>query len=90
MKEKMKEKWTKICVKYFEGEVTLSKVTMWLACTTCLLAGVVYGLRKAPWTHGVTIGSNNGNNNGNCGGGCKKDCAEEDAACVESDEEVPD
>lgn len=62
MKEK---KWAVLCEKWFQGEVTLPKITLWLACSVCLLAGMVYGLRKAPWTHGVTIASNNGNNNGN-------------------------
>lgn len=68
MSTRMKEKWTMLQEKWFEGDVTLPKVTLWLACTVCLLAGIVYGLRKAPWTHGVTIGSNNGNNSGNYGG----------------------
>ncbi len=49
----------------FEGDVTMSKVTLWLLAAACLSAGVVYGLKKAPWTHGVTIGCNNGNQ-GNC------------------------
>lgn len=56
----------------FEGEVTVTKVNLWLALTTCLMAGIVYGLRKAPFTHGIMIGSNNGNGNGNgnsCGPG---------------------
>lgn len=61
----MKEKWMELREKWFEGEITLPKATLWLACSACLLAGIVYGLRKAPWTHGVTIASNNGNNNGN-------------------------
>lgn len=68
MKEKCAEKWTKLSEKWFIGDVTLPKVTLWLACSACLLAGIVYGLKKAPWTHGVTIGSNNGNNNGNNSG----------------------
>lgn len=75
MKEK---KWRALCEKWFQGEVTLSKVTLWLACSVCLLAGIVYGLRKAPWTHGVTIGSNNGNNSGNYGGNEKCDAGEEE------------
>ncbi len=61
----MKKKWATLYENWFEGEVTLPKITLWLACAVCLLAGVVYGLRKAPWTHGVMIGSNNGNNSGN-------------------------
>lgn len=69
-----KRKWAALCEKWFEGEVTLPKTTLWLIGTVCLLAGIVYGLRKAPWTHGVIIGSNNGNNSGNCGS-----CSECDA-----------
>lgn len=60
-------KWTKLC---FEGEMTLPKVTLWLAAAVCLLAGVVYGLRTAPRTHGIQkyCGCNNGNGNSYCGG----------------------
>lgn len=45
----------------FDGDVTLSKTDFWLAALVCLLAGIVFGFLKAPWTHGVTISSNNGN-----------------------------
>ena len=82
MKEKWAEKWTKLSEKWFKGDVTLPKVTLWLACSVCLLAGIVYGLKKAPWTHGVTIGSNNGNNNGNNSGnsgGSTEDAGDEEA-----------
>ena len=69
----LKRNLTELTKKCFEGEVTLTKVTLWLALTTCLLAGIVYGLRKAPMTHGMMIGCNNGNNNGNtCRRGIKK------------------
>jgi len=64
----MKKKCMDLCERWFVGEITLSKVTLWLACASCLLGGVVYGLHKAPWTHGVMIGSNNGNNCGNTAG----------------------
>lgn len=50
--------WMKEC---FEGEVTLTKANLWLIVLTCLLAGTIHGLKKAPATHGVMIGSNNGN-----------------------------
>lgn len=62
----MKSKISETCRKLFRGEVTINKRDLWLVGAVCLLAGVVYGLKKAPWTHGVTIGSNNGNNSGNC------------------------
>ena len=50
--------WMKEC---FEGEVTLTKANLWLIVLTCLLAGTLHGLKKAPATHGMMIGSNNGN-----------------------------
>jgi len=82
----MRKKWTVLYENWFEGDITLSKATLWLACAVCLLAGIVYGLRKAPWTHGVMIGSNNGNNSGN-GKGCGREgcegCEEEKAECCE-------
>ncbi len=53
--EKMKE--------LFDGECTLTKREVWLIGVCCLLFGVVYGLLKAPLTHGVKIGCGNGNNN---------------------------
>ncbi len=74
---KMKE----LAEKCFEGEVTLSKVTLWLIGAVCLMGGIVYGLKTAPMTHGVLIGSNNGNNNGNnSGNGQGQDGEEEEAA----------
>ncbi len=67
----MKEKWERLCENWFKGDITLPKVTLWLACAACLLAGIVYGLCKALWPQGVTIGSNNGN-------GCCRGCGIED------------
>lgn len=85
MKEKWAEKWTKTSEKLFKGDVILPKTTLWLVCSVCLLAGIVYGLKKAPWTHGVTICSNNGNNNGNNSG--NSDSSTEDAADQEAEKE---
>lgn len=65
MREKMKE----LAERCFSGEVTLPKAVIWLSGAVCLLAGIVYGLKTAPMTHGMIIGCNNGSNNGN-GGGC--------------------
>lgn len=59
MKKRMKE-WKKCC---FEGELTMQKTTLWLIGAVCLLAGIVYGLKTAPLTHGIIFGSNNGTNN---------------------------
>lgn len=56
----------KNCAKnLFLGEVTLKKRELWLLAALCLCAGMISGIKKAPWTHGVQIGSNNGNNSGN-------------------------
>jgi len=59
--EKLKEKLTVTANKLFYGELTMKKTDLWLIGAVCLLTGIVYGLMKAPWTHGVMIGSNNGN-----------------------------
>ena len=72
----MKEKLKEIKEKCFEGELTLPKVTIWLIGAVCLLGGIVYGLKTAPMTHGMMIGSNNGNNNNGNGYGCS--CKAED------------
>lgn len=77
MKEKLTE-WKKRC---FVGELTLPKGTLWLIGAVCLLAGIVYGLKTAPMTHGMMIASNNGNNNGNNGG------EEAEEICEEVEEE---
>ena len=53
----------------FDGEVTMTKTTLWMVAGLCLLAGIVRGLRMAPITHGVMIGCGNG-----CGSGCGADC----------------
>ena len=85
--EKFKEDVQKLTKRCFEGEVTVSKVNLWLAMTACLLFGIVYGLRKAPMTHGVMIGSYNGNAFGGCRhkqekcGGQEEDGKEIDEMC---------
>lgn len=81
MKEKLTE-WKKRC---FVGELTLPKGTLWLIGAVCLLAGIVYGLKTAPMTHGMMIASNNGNNNGNNSGNNGGEEAEE--VCEEVEEE---
>jgi hypothetical protein len=76
MKEIIKEKAKLL----FTGEITLKKKELWLIGLVLFLSGIVYGLFKAPKTHGVTytIGSNNGNNSGNCDEGWDDcDCEEE-------------
>lgn len=50
------------------GELTLSKVDFILIGAILLLAGICIGLLTAPFTHGISVFSNNGNYNGNnCG-----------------------
>ena len=69
----------------FDGEVTLPKVTLWLIGIACLLGGIVYGLKTAPMTHGMMIGSNNGNNNGNNSGNDRKQEDEEEKASEDAE-----
>lgn len=45
----------------FKGETTISKMDLWLIGGICFLAGIVIGIMKAPWSHGIRIGCNNGN-----------------------------
>lgn len=59
-----KENCTELVKNWFEGEVTVTKLELWLALTVCMLAGIVYGLCKAPMTHGMMIGCNNGSSFG--------------------------
>lgn len=80
--ENLKEKLNATATKLFHGELTMKKTDLWLIGTVCLLTGIVYGLIKAPWTHGVTIASNNGNqknvgNNNNKGSLPEKETVEE-------------
>lgn len=71
--EKWKQKLREWEERYLEGEITLPKTELWLLLMLCLMAGIVYGLRKAPLTHGMAIGSYNGNTFG-CGpGGGRKE-----------------
>lgn len=64
----------------FIGEVELSKRELWLLGGFCLFAGIAIGLLQAPWTHGVTIGSNNGNNNR--GNSACLDAGDDEDRCV--------
>ena len=50
------------------GELTLTRMDFILIGAILLLAGICIGLLTAPFTHGISLFSNNGNNNGNkCG-----------------------
>lgn len=67
----LKEKTTELREKaadLMSGELTFTKLDFCLVGLVCLFAGIVIGLLTAPWTHGVSIGSNNGNNSGNTNG----------------------
>ena len=57
MKEFLEEKKEQL----LDGEVTMTKTDFWLIVLLVFVVGVLYGLLRAPWTHGVkmTIGSNN-------------------------------
>lgn len=56
-------KMKRLAKKCFEGDVTMPRVILWLICIICVLAGIVYGLCIAPFSRGLTIGSNNVNYN---------------------------
>ena len=47
------------------GEITLTVLDFCLIGVIMLLAGICIGLLIAPFTHGISICSNNGNNSGN-------------------------
>ena len=66
--EELKEKCRKLREACFEGEVTMTKATLWMIAAICLLAGIIHGLRMAPMTHGVMIECGNGNGSGNANG----------------------
>ena len=76
------KKMKKLMQQCFEGEVTMSKMMLWLIAFVCLLAGVVYGLRIAPMTHGVTVASNNGNQS-HCIWGAKDEAEKEEDETAE-------
>lgn len=58
---KLQEKWKNLMHRWFDGDLTMPKVYLWMAGLICLLAGILYGLLAAPVTHGLMIGCNNGN-----------------------------
>lgn len=66
--EELKEKCRKLREACFEGEVTMTKATLWMIAAICLLAGIIRGLRMAPMTHGVMIECGNGSGSGNANG----------------------
>lgn len=61
--------------KVLEGEVTFSKLDFFLLGAVLLLAGICLGLLTAPFTHGISLFSNNGCNNGNNNGNGSGDYA---------------
>ena len=60
----MKE-WKEKTADIMKGELTLTRLDFFLITAIMLLAGICLGLLTAPYTHGVSIGSNNGNTYGN-------------------------
>ena len=70
--EDFKVKCRKLKEICFDGEVTMTKASLWMIAGLCLLAGIIRGLRMAPMTHGVMIGCGNGSGCGNGdGSGCE-------------------
>lgn len=67
-----------------DGEVTFTKVDFCLIGLSCLMAGICIGLLTAPYTHGITIGSNNGNTNNNNYDGSAADEEQEGKDGIES------
>lgn len=63
-------------------DVTFSGLNFILLTTVVLLAGICIGLLTAPFTHGVSICSNNGNFNGNNNGN-GEDVEDEEQECCE-------
>lgn len=80
------KKMQKLIHTCFEGEITVSKAMCWLVGGVCLLAGIVYGMKAAPLTHGITIGSNNGNQT-NCNWDKKEQKEEEAETAAENKQE---
>lgn len=50
-----------------KGELTLTRMDFILIGAILLLAGICIGLLTAPFTHEISLFSNNGNNCGNTG-----------------------
>lgn len=87
--EQWRTKLRELGDKWFEGELTVPKTELWLVLISCFLMGILYGLRKAPLTHGVMIGCGNGCGNGNsahCGLGVRKKASDEKAGQEEAAE----
>ena len=78
----LKEKTTEL----MNGEITLTALDFCLIGAIMLLAGVCIGLLTAPFTHGISLCSNNGNNNGNNSGNSNSTCSQDndDCCCTES------
>lgn len=55
----------KASVKFFEGELTISKRDCWLIGAILVLLGVAFGFIYAPLTHGININIASGNASGN-------------------------
>ena len=55
--------WKEKAIDTIKGEVTFTKLDFFLIGAICLLAGICIGLLTAPFTHGVSLFSNNGNHN---------------------------
>ncbi len=78
MKDFLQEKKEQL----FDGELTITKTDFWLVTILVFVLGVLYGLVKAPLTHGLTITC--GNNNGNTTCAAEDEC--ECIGCCEMDD----
>ncbi len=52
--------WKEKTADIMEGSLTLTKIDFLLIAAVMLLAGICIGFLTAPFTHGVSICSNNG------------------------------
>lgn len=75
----MLERCKKMMTNCFEGDLTLTKLTLWLTAALCFAVGVIYGLMLAPWTRGVSIGCNNSSQQDCCFGCGRADEDEEES-----------
>lgn len=75
----MKQNLKMMVKRLTEGEVTLRKTEMLALLAVVSMAGIVWGMFLAPWSHGVNIGSYCGNHYGRP----EDECTEEDCCCCE-------
>lgn len=70
----MKQGFQMMVKRLTEGEVTLRKTEMLALLAVVSMAGIVWGMLLAPWSHGVIIGSYCGNHYGRPEDVCEEEC----------------